>query len=133
VFERLRVDASPSLDQMQVLARAQVVRFRREIGDVDDERVALPTTARVPPPLTELWGQMRPPSHGDDALPPLSLEGVVENRYGSRGLYNAPEPTEIWKEARHTTLRQASVLWTVGSIHRRLGRQIVRGRLLSPR
>src|SRR5262249_42133967 len=53
--------ARPALDQVQVLARALIIGFRTEIGNVDDEGLALPAAARVAEPLTDVGWQVRAP------------------------------------------------------------------------
>ena len=79
IFERIGTGAPPALDQMKVLARALVVGLRTEVGDVDDEGVALPTPARIAIPLAHAGRQMRPPVHYDIALPALTLADVVKD------------------------------------------------------
>src|SRR5262249_61437805 len=79
VLECARVDACPPFDQMQVLARSLVLRLGTEITDIDDQRIPLPTAARVPPPLANVWGQVRTVGHGNDALPPLPLANIIKN------------------------------------------------------
>jgi len=54
VIERLRVGAREALDDMQVLVGSSVVALGAEIGDVDDQRITLPATARVPPLLSDV-------------------------------------------------------------------------------
>src|SRR2546430_12146650 len=61
IFERIGTSAPPALDQMKVLASALVVGLRTEVGDVDNEGVALPTPARIAIPLAHAGRQMRPP------------------------------------------------------------------------
>jgi len=43
----------------------------------------------------------------DNALPPLALAHVVENRDGSRRLHNPTEPAHVWQLGSHTTLPRA--------------------------
>src|SRR5688572_16586681 len=63
---------------------------------------------------------MRIRGHRDDALPPLPLAGVIENRHGPRRLHNlkkkAGVPAKVWQNSRHTALPKAAVLWIVGAI-----------------
>src|SRR6185436_8546784 len=68
-------------DQMQVLARSLIVRFRCEVGHVDDQRIAFPVTSGVAMPLPDLLRNMRGSSDRNDALPPF-----IEDRYGARRL-----------------------------------------------
>src|SRR5947199_5518696 len=72
----------------------------------------------------------------DDAVPALALAHIVHNVEGSWGLddpdINAGEAaTELGQSTAHTPFPQASVLWTVGTIHAVC--QVVRRRLLAPR
>src|SRR5438093_337854 len=91
---------------------------------------------------------MRILSHGDDALPTLSLACVIENRHGFRRLHNLKKKTgvttKIWQDGGHATLPKATILWTVGAIDdapprspprstSRPDRQIVRRRFRSSR
>src|SRR3989442_15998130 len=114
---------------MQVLAGPLEGRLGGEIGHIDDQRIALPAATRIPPPLPDVRRQMRPVGHGDNALPPLPLTRIVENRNGPGRLHNLQEKTsgaaKIGQDGRHTTLAQASVLWTVGarSEERRVGKE----------
>src|SRR5262249_62172904 len=89
--KRLWPGARPPLDQVQVLARAKEIGLRTEVGDVDDERIALPMAARVAEPLTDRGRQVGAPVHDDVALPPLALIDVVEYRDAAGGLYDAAE------------------------------------------
>ena len=45
ILERVRVEPCPAFDEVQVLAGAAEVACVREIGDVDDECLALPPAA----------------------------------------------------------------------------------------
>src|SRR5215468_3787058 len=47
VVDRVDVDAPEALDHMQAGCRTAVSRLRREIRDIDDERVAVPAASRV--------------------------------------------------------------------------------------
>src|SRR4051812_15873535 len=118
VLECIRVDTSPALDQVQIFTRALEVCFSREISHVNHQRLALPVTTRVPPPLADVTRKMRAPVHGNHTIPSLPLGHIIENLYRSGRLYNSTEPTKIRQVARHTTLTQAAVLRTVGPIDR---------------
>src|SRR5437016_835092 len=58
--------------------------------------------------------------HGDDALPPLPLAGVIENRYRSGRLHNLKHKTGVTTKIRqhggHTALAEVAVLRIVGTI-----------------
>src|SRR5215475_8972914 len=51
VFERGRASSCPALDEVQILARALKISFRREVRHVDHECIALPMATRVAVPL----------------------------------------------------------------------------------
>src|SRR5438552_467513 len=53
IEERPRIDAREALDDVQVLARAAELRLVREVGRVDDERIALPMPDRVAHPFAD--------------------------------------------------------------------------------
>src|SRR6266567_9543559 len=87
---------------------------------------------------------MRIPGHGDDALPPLPLTGVIENRHRSGRLHNLKKKTGVTTKIRqhgaHTALTEAAVLRIVGAIDDATSapwppgagdRQVVRRRLRS--
>src|SRR4051812_41731481 len=80
---------------MQILASAQHVSLGAEVGDIDDERIALEAAARIAIPLTNACRQMRPPLHHDVALPALALADIVVHRDAARRLHNAPEAAAI--------------------------------------
>src|SRR5262245_32094037 len=61
VGERLWPGARPALDEVQVLSRSEGIGLWTEIGHVDHERVALPTSARVAEPLADVGRQVRAP------------------------------------------------------------------------
>src|SRR5262249_30206070 len=88
VLKRGRPGARPALDQMQVLARALVVRLRAEVRYVDNERIPFPVTSRVTVPLAHIGRQVRTFVHDDVALPPLPLTYVVEDRDAARRLHD---------------------------------------------
>src|SRR5712691_10302474 len=104
VLDRLLVDARPSFHEMQVLMGSVEVRLGREVGDVHDQRIAIPPPARVSPPEPDVGRQMRRRRDRDHTLPPLSLPGVVENRNLSARLYDATEPGEVRQRRNHTPL-----------------------------
>src|SRR5262249_32458268 len=79
VFQADRTGAPPALHQVKIFARALIVGLRTEVGDVNDEGVALPTPARIAVPLADTGRQMRPPIHDDVALPALTLPDVVKD------------------------------------------------------
>ena len=56
ILEGVCVTTRPALDEMQVLAGILKVEIRFEIGDIDDQRVALPPAARVPKGLARPVG-----------------------------------------------------------------------------
>src|SRR4051812_47436402 len=91
IFELARALSCPSLDQVQVLARALIVGLRTEVCHVDDQAIAVPVAARVAIPLTDAGRQMRPAVHDDVALPALALADVVEDRNAAGGLHDAAE------------------------------------------
>ena len=84
VLERVGVTRGPALDEMQVLAGVLKVEIRFEIDDIDDERIAVPSAARVPKRLADMWWEMRPVRHRDDPLEALALADVIVNRDDSR-------------------------------------------------
>src|SRR5262249_25193805 len=43
ICDRVQFKTRPPFDEMQIFVRSLKIRFRREIRDVDDQRVALPT------------------------------------------------------------------------------------------
>src|ERR1700730_17347307 len=110
---------------MQVVTGAHEVALRREIGDVDDQRITLPAATRVAEPLTDGWRKMRAPVHGDDALPPLPLANIVEDRHRAGVIHDAPVATKIWQQGAHATLRHAAVLRAVGAVE---ASRVVEGR-----
>src|SRR5262249_13106105 len=120
VCEGLWPGARPPLNQMQVLARALIVGFRSEVGDVDDEGFALPMAARVAEPLTDVGWQVRASVHDDVALPPLSLTDVVEHRDTARRLHDPAETAsgaaELRQSAGQAPHRQRTVLRTIVAI-----------------
>ena len=105
VLERLRVHARPAFDQVQVLARALEVDLRREVRDVDDQRVAFPVAARVAEPLPDRRREVRALLDRDDALPPLALADVVEDRHGSGRLHDPAVAAEVGQHRRPCSAR----------------------------
>src|SRR5205085_10517684 len=91
VCERLRLGTGPALGHVQGLPRALKIGFRTKVRDVDHERIALPTAARVAVPLADVGRQMRTSVHDDVALPSLALTHVVEDRYAARCLHDPAE------------------------------------------
>src|SRR5439155_10246799 len=91
VFNRVRPNPSPALDQMQVLARALKIGLRTEVRHIDDEGVAFPAPTRVAVPLADAGRQVGPSIHDDVALPALSLTHVVEDRDATRRLHDPAE------------------------------------------
>src|SRR5262245_50716896 len=57
VFEGVRPNPGPALDQVQVLARALKIGLRTEVRHIDDEGVALPAPTRVAVPLADALRQ----------------------------------------------------------------------------
>src|SRR6266853_546363 len=123
VFERGWPGARPALDQMQVLARALIVRLRAEVRHVDNERITLPVTTRVTVPLADIGRQVRTSVHDDVALPPLPLADVVEDRDAARCLHDPAEAAgrapKLRQPAGEAAVRQRIVLRTVMAIHAR--------------
>src|SRR5882672_11864704 len=119
VFERVRPGPRPTLDQMQILARALKIGLRTEVRHVDDEAIALPVAARVAVPLANVGRQMRASVHDDVALPPLALAHVVEHRDAVWRLHDTPEAdaAELRKAPGQAALPQRGVLRTVMTIH----------------
>src|SRR5437763_1186678 len=118
VLETLGPGARVSLDEMQILPPAAKIDLRAEVRYVNDERVALPTAARVAVPLADAGRQMRPPIHDDIALQSLPLAHVVVHRDAARSLDDAPEaaagPVAEFEEPKsQTAVRERSVLGTV--------------------
>ena len=113
VFERRRPGPRPTLDEVQVLARALVIGLGTEVRHVDDERVALPVTARVAVPLADVRRQVRAPVHDDVALPPLALTDVVVDRDAARRLDDPAEAAVVGAEfgqpAGQAALRRAKL------------------------
>jgi hypothetical protein len=87
IEQRVGVDASEALDDVQVLARTAEARLVGEVRRVDHERVAFPASDRVAHPLAHGCRQMRG-VHADDA-------GVVdhlgENHHVRRRLHDLVE------------------------------------------
>src|SRR5439155_23644150 len=91
-----------------------------EARHVDTQRVALPSTPRIAPPLMQVRGEMRAVRQRDDTLPGLSLPGVVEDRHAAPRLHDLREEAGAAAEVRqthgHTPLAHAAVFRTVGPI-----------------
>ena len=109
VLERLRVEARPPFHEVEILVRPLEIRLGREVRHIDNQRVALPATARVPPPETDAGGKMRRRGDRDDPLPALSLTHVVENRDLSLDCTIRRKPPKSGRaEARQRSLRTRS-------------------------
>src|SRR5262249_29396532 len=78
----------PALDQVQVLARAPIIRLRTEIRHVDHERISLPVAARIAIPLADIGRQVGAAVYDDASLPALALTDVVGNRDAPRCLHD---------------------------------------------
>src|SRR6185436_21117654 len=59
IEQRLVVDAREAFDDVEVLARSAELSLSREVGRVDDERVAFPSADRIAQPLPDRGGRMR--------------------------------------------------------------------------
>src|SRR5262249_56454090 len=81
--DRVGVHPCVALDQAQGVSRSFVVRLITEIGDLDNQRVALPTAARASDPLTDAGREGRV---AVDRGHPRLVEALIENRYGGRTL-----------------------------------------------
>src|SRR5207249_8893310 len=123
--------ARPALDQMPVLTGSHEVGFGTEIGDIDHERSALPSAARIAEALPDVARKMRAPVDRNNALPALPLSHVIENRHGSWRLNDAPEAAKIRQHGGHATFRHAAVLWIVDSIN--VAGAVTRRNVRSPR
>src|SRR6202020_3241536 len=91
IFERIRRGPRPALNEVQVLARAAIIRLRAEIRDVDDERISLPVAARVAEPLGDAGREVRAAVHHDAALPSLALADVVGDSDAAGRLHDSTE------------------------------------------
>src|SRR5437870_5315164 len=109
VFDRCRIDPSPALHEMQFFARAPVAELWRKIGNVDNQRVAFPVSARITETLRDRRRQMRARCYRDHALPALSLARVVEDGYGTWRLHDSAVPAKVGKHSAHASLCQAAV------------------------
>src|SRR5205823_2632182 len=109
VFDRCRIDPSPALHEMQFFARAPVAELWRKIGNVDNQRVAFPVSARITETLWDRRRQMRTRGHWDHALPALSLACVVEDGYGTWRLHDSAVPAKVGKHSAHASLCQVAV------------------------
>ena len=85
IKERVRIRAREALDQTHVLARTLERKLVREIRRFDNQRLALPTTAVAPRPLTDVGRQMRTSVQRNDAD---VVEHLGENHHVSRNLHN---------------------------------------------
>src|SRR5258705_4230806 len=114
VLDRVRVNACPPFDQVQVLLGTLEVGLGAEIGHIDHECPAFPAAARVAPPLADVRRQMRAAGHGDGALPSLPLAGVVEDRHAPGRLHDLQEEAGVATEIRqcggHAPLTESPIL-----------------------
>src|SRR5215467_1705334 len=135
VFERSWPSPRPALYQMQVLARAQIVRLRTEVRHVDDEGIALPVATRVAIPLADVRRQMGAPVHDDVALPALALPHVVEDRDAADRLNDLAEAagyvSKFGQPSGQAAIRQRAVLRPIMPIHTPC--VVARGRLSASR
>src|SRR5437016_4425007 len=120
IFERGRAGPCPALNQMQVLARALIIRLRTEVCHVDHKRIALPMAARIAIPLADARGQVGASIHDNVALPALALAHVVEHRDAAGCLHDAAEAAgrraKFGQPERQAAVRQRAVLRTVMAI-----------------
>src|SRR5262249_46138107 len=139
IFQSLWPGARPTLDQVQVLPRAEEIGFRAEVGHVDHERVALPMAARVAEPLADAGRQVGAPVHDDVALPPLTLIHVVEYRDAARCLHDAAEAAaeeaaKLGQPAVQAAVRQPIVLRAIAAIEtHKVARMVARRRFSESR
>ena len=133
VVDHVLVDTGPPFDEAQVLARPLPIRFRTEVGHVDDERIAFPVCAGITRPLADVPGKVWPIAHGNDALPSLALTRVVEDRDGVTRLDDfleqADNPAKIRQGGSHAPLAHAPVFRAVHAVD--IARHVV-GRGLEP-
>src|SRR5262249_54360404 len=135
VFKRVRPGASPPFDEVQTFARAPVVGFWTEVRHVDDERIALPSTARVAEPLANVGRQVRTAVHDDIALPALALASCVGDGNAAGCLHDPPEaaPTvagaKLGQTDRQATVSQRAVFRIIMAVH---ARGVVARRALIP-
>src|SRR5204863_4834627 len=106
----VRVNSSEPLDEMQVLAGSLIVGLRREVGDVDDERVAVPVAARVAMPLADVRGKMRRAGDWNHALP-----AFIEDRDRAGRLHDLLH-AEVRKPAGEASLTESEIFRTVRAI-----------------
>ena len=94
-----------ALDQMQVLAGGLEVELRREVGDIDDQRVAFPPAARVAEPLPD--GRRADAGcrrQGSCAASPAPGPRRRKSR-PSRRLHDSPVAAEVGQHGAHAALR----------------------------
>src|SRR5438093_5928053 len=116
---------------MPVFARPHEVGLRTEIGDIDHQRLALPSAPRIAKALADVARKMRAAVDGNNALPSLALSHIIENRHRCWRLNDTTEATEIGQHRGHATLRHAAVLWIMDSIE--VVAAVTRSRFLSQR
>src|SRR5262249_24299523 len=139
VFERIRAGPRPTLDQVEVLARALKIGLRAGICHVDDERINFPMPARVAIPLADVGRQVRAPVHDDVALPALPPTHVVEYRDASGGLHDPPEASaergsKFGQPLGQAAVRQRAILRAVVAIDApEVAREVARGDFRAPR
>src|SRR2546427_6946748 len=131
VLERVWTGARPAFDQMPVFARPHEVSLGTEIGDIDHQRLALPSAPRIAKALADVARKMRAAADGNNALPSLALSHIIENRHRCWRLNDTAEATEIGQHRGHATLRHAAVLWIIDSID--VAGAVTRRSFLSPR
>src|SRR2546422_10911101 len=68
VLERVWASALPAFDQMPVLAGSHEVGLGTEIGDIDHQRIAFPSAARIAKALPGLACKMRAALEPESAL-----------------------------------------------------------------
>src|SRR5207245_7678858 len=73
VLDRVCTGARPAFDQMPVFTRPHEVRLGTEIGDIDHQRLALPSAPRIAKALADVARKMRAAVYGQHAMHYLSL------------------------------------------------------------
>src|SRR5207245_178482 len=124
VREGLWPGARPALNEVHVLARAEEIGLRAEVGHVDHKRVALPVAARIAEPLADTGRQVRAPVHDDVALPALALIQVVEHRDTTRRLDDSPvaaaeQTAEVGQSAVQTAVSQPVIRLAIATVEAR--------------
>src|SRR5690348_14993714 len=124
VLQRLGSGARPTLDEMQVVARAQEIGFGAEVRNINDESIAVPVAARIAVPLADACGKMWASVHNDVALPALALTDVIKHGDAAGRLHNAAEAaavgcSEFGQAASEATVRQGAIFRIIVAIHAR--------------